>query len=131
MLEKTHSSIHTLIGSAKRVLVLAAPDKYAGEIDKMAKSYQLSTNAQAVPTELFDFILIFLRNKSDLTEYAAAAVSVLDKEGNLWFGYPSPKSLHSSDITPYEGWETLNDAGWKSVSDLAIDSAWNAKKFAQ
>ena len=101
MLEKTHSSIHTLIGSAKRVLILAAPDKYVDEIDKMAKSYQLSTNAQAVPTELFDFILIFLRNKSDLTEYAAAAVSVLDKEGNLWFGYPSPKSLHSSDITPY------------------------------
>ena len=131
MSEKTPSSIRSLIGSVKHVLILEAPDKYAGEIDEVSESYQLSTNANTIPTELFDFILIFVRNKSDLAEYAAAAVSVLNKEGSLWFGYPSPKSLHPSDITTCDGWEVLNDAGWKSASDLTIDSAWNAKKFTQ
>ena len=131
MSEKTYSSIRSLIGNAKRILILEAPNKYAGEIDEIAESYQLSTNANTIPTNLFDFILIFIRNKSDLAEFASAAVSVLHKEGSLWFGYPSPSSSHPSDITTCDGWEVLNDAGWKSVSDLAIDSSWNAKNFTQ
>ena len=131
MSEKTYSSIRSLIGNAKRVLILEAPNKYAGEIDEIAESYQLSTNANTIPTNLFDFILIFIRNKSDLAEFASAAVSVLHKEGSLWFGYPSHKSSRPSDITTCDGWEVLNDAGWKSVSDIAIDSSWNAKNFTQ
>ena len=131
MSERTYSSIRSLIGNAKRVLILEAPNKYAGEIDEMAESYQLSTNANTIPTNLFDFILIFIRNKSDLSEFASAAVSVLHKEGSLWFGYPSPKSSRPSDITTCDGWEVLSDAGWKSVSDLAIDSSWNVKNFTQ
>ena len=131
MSEKTYSSIRSLIGNAKRILILEAPNKYAGEIDEMAVSYQLSTNASKIPTDLFDFILIFVRNKSDLTEFASAAVSVLHKEGSLWFGYPSPKFSHTSDITTCDGWEVLSDAGWKSVLELAIDSSWNVKNFTQ
>tara|TARA_B100000029_G_scaffold3466_1_gene4158 strand:+ start:2767 stop:3180 length:414 start_codon:yes stop_codon:yes gene_type:complete len=131
MSKKTYSSIRSLIGNAKRILILEAPNKYAGEIDEMAVSYQLSTNANKIPTDLFDFILIFIRNKSDLSEFASAAVSVLHKEGSLWFGYPSPKSSRPSDITTCDGWEVLSDAGWKSVSDLAIDSSWNVKNFTQ
>ena len=131
MSEKTYSSIRSLIGNAKRILILEAPNKYAGEIDEIAVSYELSTNASKIPTELFDFILIFVRNKSDLTEFASAAVSVLHKDGRLWFGYPSPKSSHTSDITTCDGWEVLSDAGWKSVLDLAIDSSWNVKNFTQ
>tara|TARA_A100001037_G_scaffold48479_1_gene40349 strand:- start:557 stop:970 length:414 start_codon:yes stop_codon:yes gene_type:complete len=131
MSKKTYSSIRSLIGNAKRILILEAPNKYAGEIDEMALSYQLSTNANKIPTDLFDFILIFIRNKSDLSEFASAAVSVLHKEGSLWFGYPSPKSSRPSDITTCDGWEVLSDAGWKSVSDLAIDSSWNVKNFTQ
>tara|TARA_Y100001934_G_scaffold251318_1_gene314364 strand:- start:751 stop:1164 length:414 start_codon:yes stop_codon:yes gene_type:complete len=131
MSKKTYSSIRSLIGNAKRILILEAPNKYAGEIDEMAVSYQLSTNANKIPTDLFDFILIFIRNKSDLSEFASAAVSVLHKEGSLWFGYPSPKSSRPSDITTCDGWEVLSDAGWKSVLDLAIDSSWNVKNFTQ
>ena len=131
MSKKTYSSIRSLIGNAKRILILEAPNKYAGEIDEMAVSYQLSTNANKIPTDLFDFILIFIRNKSDLSEFASAAVSVLHKEGSLWFGYPSPESSRPSDITTCDGWEVLSDAGWKSVSDLAIDSSWNVKNFTQ
>tara|TARA_B100001123_G_scaffold362308_1_gene419406 strand:- start:4 stop:417 length:414 start_codon:yes stop_codon:yes gene_type:complete len=131
MSKKTYSSIRSLVGNAKRILILEAPNKYAGEIDEMAVSYQLSTNANKIPTDLFDFILIFIRNKSDLSEFASAAVSVLHKEGSLWFGYPSPKSSRPSDITTCDGWEVLSDAGWKSVSDLAIDSSWNVKNFTQ
>ncbi len=131
MSKNTYSSIRSLIGNAKRILILEAPNKYAGEIDEMAVSYQLSTNANKIPTDLFDFILIFIRNKSDLSEFASAAVSVLHKEGSLWFGYPSPKSSRPSDITTCDGWEVLSDAGWKSVSDLAIDSSWNVKNFTQ
>ena len=131
MPHETHSSIHSLIGIAEHVLILASPAKYIDEIDQMAKRYQVSTNAQTIPTELFDFIFIFLRNKSDLVEYAAAAISVLDKEGSLWFGYPTSQSSYPSDITINEGWEVLNDAGWESVSDLSIDSTWDAKNFAR
>ena len=49
--------------------------------------------------------------------------------GLLWFTYPKKTAKIKADITRDTGWESVRAAGWRPVTQIAIDETWSALRL--
>ena len=54
---------------------------------------------------------------------------MLKPDGLFWLSYPKKTSTIAADLSRVEGWDVLDAAGWRPVSQIAIDATWSALRF--
>ena len=104
-----------LITEAKRVAVINAPSdfvRFKGRKD-----------------EPVDVLLVFVKDKKDVSMSVDQAISSLDPEGVLWFAYPKKSSGIKTDISRDSGWAPLAKNKLIPVTQVAIDKTWSALRF--
>ncbi len=99
--------------------VVARPDEL-GELLPLP-TIELSTRPH-------DWLLVFLRERADISRALAAALHY-PAGGRLWCAYPKKSGALASDIDRDHGWEPLHEAGFLAVTQVAIDADWSALRF--
>ena len=110
-----------------RVLLVNAPAGYPERLDPLPDGAKVST--AAAPGETFDAVQLFVRTKAELDREAVAAIKAVMPGGLLWISYPKRSSKVDTDLTRDIGWQTLTEAGWTGVAQVAIDDVWSATRF--
>jgi hypothetical protein len=78
----------------------------------------------------YHFILIFVRNQTEVETFIPIALHNLMCDGVLWFAYPKKSSRkYSSNIDRDHGWKTLNDSGFYGIRLVSVDDDWSALRF--
>jgi hypothetical protein len=108
-----------------KLLILNAPDGYLETLDTIPEGAEIQTHAEGS----FDFVQIFLYNKADVEKYAPTGIQTVKPGGLLWFTYPKKTAKVKSDITRDTGWESVRAAGWRPVTQIAIDETWSSLRF--
>lgn len=104
-----------LITDAKKVAVINAPIGL-GQVDRKKDG----------PV---DVLLVFVKDKEDISMSVDQAISSLGPKGVLWFAYPKKSSGIKTDISRDSGWAPLTQNKFVPVTQVAIDDTWSALRF--
>lgn len=104
-----------LITETKKVAVINAPFGF-GQVDDKKDG----------PV---DVLLVFVKDKKDISMSVDQAISSLGPEGVLWFAYPKKSSGIKTDINRDSGWAPLAKHKFVPVTRVAIDETWSALRF--
>ena len=99
--------------------VVARPDELAELLP--LPTIELSTRPH-------DWLLVFLRERADISRALAAALHY-PAGGRLWCAYPKKSGTLASDIDRDHGWEPLHEIGFLAVTQVAIGADWSALRF--
>jgi len=78
----------------------------------------------------YGFIMLFVRNSSEVEHYSPMVLHNLLADGILWFCYPKKSSKkYKSNIDRDHGWQSLNNSGLHGVRMISIDEDWSALRF--
>jgi len=78
----------------------------------------------------YTFILIFVKNISEVDHATPVILHNLTADGILWYCYPKKSSKKfKSDLTRDHGWKSLNDSGLFGIRMVSIDDDWSALRF--
>ena len=112
----------------KRISVLNAEEFFINSISADLKGVVIDQKID--PRYPYEFILIFVKNESDVEMYAPMTIHNLIADGILWFCYPKKTSKKfKSDIDRDHGWKVLNDSGLRGIRLVTIDKDWSALRF--
>jgi hypothetical protein len=115
------------IKPGQKMLILNAPQDYLQQLETLPEGVQVKIAAEEPGT--FDFVQLFVQNKSDIDNQAGTAIEALKDGGLLWFTYPKKSSKVKTDITRDHGWESVRSIGWRPVTQIAIDETWSALRY--
>ncbi len=74
----------------------------------------------------FDWIQIFIRNKTELDELVPLAARALNPSSILWISFPKGISKTQTDLTRDKGWESLQPLDLKWITLVSINERWSA-----
>ena len=72
---------------------------------------------------------VFVRNKQEVDEHAAAAMAAMEPTELLWLTYPKGRSKMKPDISRDTGWAVMANNGWRPVSLVSVDDTLPALRF--
>jgi hypothetical protein len=117
------------IGPGDRVLLVAPPDGFVTMLGELPEGVQV-TEATATPEQgAFDVVRTFVRKKADIDCLAPIAFNAAKPGGIVWFTYPKLASKVKTDINRDAGWDAVSAAGWRGVTQIAVDETWSALRF--
>lgn len=102
-------------------VILNAPEGYparTGIIDE-----------KLISGKIYDFIQLFVKNKSELNVLFPKILQAVDDNTILWISYPKKTSSIATDLSRDYGWDVVDDAGFERVSLVAVDNTWSALRF--
>jgi hypothetical protein len=76
-----------------------------------------------------DVVLAFVTAQKDLPTVAGQALRRGRPGGILWICYPKKTGALTSDVNRDIPWTPLADAGYRPVTQVAIDDTWSALRF--
>ncbi len=115
-------------GEQERIAVLNAPVEFRERIAGLLPDVQIDTEINA--RFLYDFMIAFTPVLTDVERLGPACIHNLSNDGKLWMAYPKGKSRrYTSDISRDRGWQTVEETGFRRVSQVAIDTDWSALRF--
>jgi hypothetical protein len=76
-----------------------------------------------------DLVLGFVPDAASVVPVFGDARSAPRAGGRLWFAYPKVSGRIATDITRDRGWDSLVQAGWLGVAQIALDETWSALRF--
>ena len=93
----TQSPLSKKLGvkTGHKVLVMNGPDGYLEALGPLPLEVEVATAS----TGKFNIVQLFVRNKSEVDEHAAAAMAALEPAGLLWLTYPKWRSKMKTDIS--------------------------------
>jgi len=74
----------------------------------------------------FDWIQIFVKNKTELDTLAPKAAKALKPESILWISFPKGTSKIQTDLTRDKGWEGVQVLDLKWVNLVSVNETWSA-----
>jgi hypothetical protein len=111
----------------KEIVVLSAPDTFEKEIERLRDVRVLR---RVEESRSIAFALSFVTQRAELKRLSRTLPAKAQGDAILWFAYPKGTSKkYSCDFNRDEGWETLREAGFDSVRQVAIDDDWSALRF--
>lgn len=112
----------------KRIAVINAETNFRLAPLKDLKNIQIDNEIdQRYP---YDFIIIFVRQASEVDNFTPIALHNLTENGVLWYCYPKKSSKkNTSDIDRDHGWKVLNDQNFFGIRMVAVDEDWSALRF--
>lgn len=112
----------------KRISVINAEESLIHSICMEIKDVVIDQKID--PRYPYEFIIIFVKNVSEVEQIASITIHNLRDDGVLWFCYPKKTSKkYSSDIDRDHGWKVLNDSGLYGIRLVSIDDDWSAYRF--
>jgi hypothetical protein len=105
--------------SGLKAAVINAPEDY---VDALRHDTALSPTLRGK----FDWIQIFVQNKSELEALAPRAAKALRPESMLWISFPKGASKIQTDLTRDKGWEILQKLDLKWVNLVSVNETWSA-----
>jgi hypothetical protein len=109
------------IKDGHRVIVRHCPDELHGTFKEIGAIFDRGTIAEVT--------ISFVRAKGEVDNACKEAIALTAPGGVLWMVYPKKTSALASDISRDAGWEPFDDAGWRPVSQIAVDETWSALRF--
>jgi hypothetical protein len=112
----------------ERIAVINAPAGFSERIEKLLPGVQIDTAINA--RYLYSFMIAFTPRAEDVRILGPSCIHNLGDDGKLWMVYPKGSSKnHTSDINRDRGWEPIAGAGFRAVSQVAVDHDWSALRF--
>ena len=99
--------------------VINAPENY---VDALQHNTALSPTLNGK----FDWIQIFVRDKTELDALAPKAAKALKPESMLWISFPKGTSKIQTDLTRDKGWESLQALDLKWLTLVSVNETWSA-----
>jgi hypothetical protein len=110
-----------------RLFIWNAPEALAPLLAGWAESRQVTRDPAGGP---FPFVLLFTRNRAELTQSIPVLKQVLDPAGLIWIAYPKKTAPHyQSDLSRDDFWHAFDELGLEPVRQIAIDDDWSALRF--
>lgn len=113
------------IQPGQRILILNAPDDYLPELGPLPEDVQVEEKASGS----FDLVHLFVRSLAELKEFGPTALEAAEYDGLFWVSYPKKSSKIKTDISRDNGWDVLNEAGLRPVTQVSVDETWSALRF--
>ena len=112
----------------RRIAVINAEPKFLREASKELIGVIIDNEIdQRCP---YQFMILFVRSASEVTDLAPKALHNLTADGVLWFCYPKKSSkIFSAGLERDKGWNTLNHLGFYGIRMVSIDEDWSAMRF--
>lgn len=123
MAEKTLAE-KLLIKPRNKVGIFNAPQGYVESLAPLPDDVKIQTRGKD-----FDVVQVFVYNKADIDSRCMKAAELVNPGGIVWFTYPKKSGKIKTDISRDTGWDTVVDAGWEGVTQIAIDETWSALRF--
>lgn len=115
-------------GDQERIAILNAPEDFRKRINGLLPEVTIDTEINA--RYLYDFMIAFTPASGEVEKLGPACIHNLSDDGKLWLAYPKGSSRrYKSDINRDNGWDTVTGAGFRPVSQVAIDEDWSALRF--
>jgi hypothetical protein len=77
-----------------------------------------------------EFALAFAMQQAELDRLSRLFAANFAADALLWFAYPKGTSKrYACEFNRDTGWQTIRDAGFDSVRQVAIDEDWSALRF--
>jgi hypothetical protein len=112
----------------KRIVVINAEKNFTLAPFKELKDIQIDNEID--PRYPYDFMIIFVRNISQVENITPVALHNLAVDGILWYCYPKKSSKKCvSDIDRDHGWKTLNDLSFFAIRMVTVNEDWSAMRF--
>ena len=112
----------------QRIAMINCESSFLGMAGKERKGVTVYNEID--PRFPYPFILLFVRNKSDIDAITPAVLHNLYSDGVLWFCYPKKTSKKNiPGIDRDHGWESLNESGFHGIRMVSIDADWSALRF--
>jgi hypothetical protein len=85
------------------LLIINSPDEFKSQFSELKFDSEKSKKKSV----LYDYLHIFVNNKSDLEKFFPAHFKLLKEDGLLWISYPKGTSGVKSDLNRDILWELL------------------------
>lgn len=109
-----------------KILILNQPE----EVEKLMSDFPNGIDNEI--EGIYDFIVLFLKDTSEVFKWLKLAVGAMDDDGILWFCYPKGASKkYRSDINRDMTWEIGKPYGLRPVAQVSIDLNWSAVRMRQ
>src|SRR5215211_5784656 len=102
-----------------RAAIVNAPQNY----------FQQFKHDQEISQKLdgkFDWIQIFVKNKTELADLIPKAVKALNPASLLWISFPKGTSKIQTDLARDKGWESLQSMDLKWITLVSVNETWSA-----
>lgn len=111
-----------------RIAVLNARESFLSSVSTVLVN--VIVDKEIDPRCPYSFILIFVKNISEVEHATPVVLHNLMADGILWFCYPKKSSKNfKSDLTRDSGWKSLNDSGLYGIRMVSVDDDWSALRF--
>lgn len=113
------------LGAAQVVHVINAPSSFECELKKLTGVQVKRTAAGNVA-----FALAFVKTLQEVERVSAQLTGSAQDDAVLWMVYPKGASKkYKCEFNRDTGWESLGQAGYEPVRQVAIDEDWSALRF--
>jgi hypothetical protein len=112
----------------ERIALINAEDDFALSLSDELKG--VVVDREIDPRYPYSFIIIFVKNVSEVEHFTPMAIHNLMADGIMWFCFPkkSSKEYHP-DLDRDNGWKTLIDSGLQGIRIVAVDNDWSGLRF--
>ena len=122
------------IKPGQRITVINPPPGYLDRLGDLPEGVELASEPGDLelanqPEDTFDFVHLFVKNVAELERLGPTAVRAVKHDGLLWISYPKRSSKVETDISRDVGWDVIQEAGLRPVTQVSIDAVWSALRF--
>ena len=122
------------IQPGQRITIINPPPGYLDQLGDLPEGVELASEPEGVglanqPGDTFDFVHLFVKNIAELERLGPTALRAVKHDGLLWISYPKRSSKVETDISRDVGWDVIQEAGLRPVTQVSIDAIWSALRF--
>jgi hypothetical protein len=108
--------------AGQRAALVKAPEGYLKELSPLPNGVELAEKL----TGKFDWVQVFVKNKTELDNLISSVVRVLKPDTLVWISYPKGTSKLQTDLTRDRGWEVLRTLDLKWLTLISVNATWSA-----
>ena len=111
----------------QEILVLNSPESFNKELEQL-EDVQINKDLEKVQS--IEFVIVFVKSAEEIQQFTKPVSEKAPGDAVIWFAYPKTTSKkYNVRINRDQGWNALENAGFKAVRQVAIDQDWSAIRF--